>query len=112
MKLTTINIAIISGPVVKGGKVSVWPDGNSAAFFTVMTDSFRRTMAGGHERIVEYHACRVNNDVFDDLYELVAEGNYVHVSGDMCSYEKAGKVYRYVRAEKCSLLINSKKIKE
>lgn len=111
MKLTTTNIAIVTGPVAKGGKVSVWEDGNSTATFTIMTDAFKRTIGGGMERILEFHSISVSNDVFDDLYDLIVEGNYVHVVGQMCSYEKGGKVFKYIRAKQCSLLIDSKKIK-
>ena len=111
MKLTTINISIKAGQVAKGGKVSVFADGNSAAYFSIMTDSFKRTMGGGLERAMEFHAVSVSNEVFDDLYDLISEGNYVHIVGEDCSYEKAGKTVKYIRAKQCSLLIDAKKVK-
>lgn len=101
------------GPVCAGGKVTYFANGGSSAAFTIMTDAYKGSADGGSERFVEYHRVQVTNIIFDDLEDLMLEGNIVLVEGPSQSYEIKGIVYKYLKALSCSLIArgNSKKKK-
>lgn len=101
------------GPVTAGGKITYFRNGSSSAAFSIMTDAYKGSADGGSERFVEYHRVQVSNLVFDDLEDLMIEGNIVLVEGPSQSYESKGITYKYLKALSCSLIArgNSKKKK-
>lgn len=92
------------GPVVGGGKITYFDNGGSSAGFNIMTDAYKPSADGGSERFVEYHRVQVTNRVFDDLEELILEGNIVLIEGPKQSYEKGGSRVEYTKATSCSLI--------
>jgi single-stranded DNA-binding protein len=112
-RLTTVNRHEIVGTVFgSGGKIRTFENGLSIANFRVMTDSFRAAGDGTYERKAEYHNVQVWNNVYDDLYDLICEGNVVMVSGwhghQNYTEQKTGlvKQFSYILARECSLLIH------
>ena len=104
MKLSTTNFSILIGPVQAGGKVTVFENGTTAATFYIATDSFKGSMDGGVKRVTEYHQISVKSSVFDDLYDLILEGNIVHVQGQHVSYQYKNAKFWQLQADKVSLL--------
>lgn len=99
------------GAVAGTGKITYFANGSSSAGFSIMTDAFKPSADGGSERFVEYHRVQVTSRIFDDLEDLISEGNIVMVEGPSQSYEKNGVTVKYLKAETCSLIArpNSKK---
>jgi hypothetical protein len=110
MAIYTLNKQILIGPVVAGGKIYPYGDGSSRATFRIYTDSWKGGGAGSKpERVVEYHYIQVKNTVYDDLYELIEEGNLVLIEGESRSYrDKADREVRYTSASKISIIRKAK----
>lgn len=111
IRIATINRHTLMGIVTAGGKITYFANGGSSAGFHIMTDSYKPSGDGGSERFVEYHRVQVTNRVFDDLEDLMTEGNVVFIEGPKQSYEKNSTRFEYTKAETCSLIArpNSKK---
>lgn len=110
MKISTINLSIIFGIVQAGGKVTVFENGTSVASFYIATDSLKGSPDGGVRRVTEYHQISVKSAVFDDLYDLILEGNLVQVQGQHVSYMFKNTKCWQVQADKVSLLRSIKEI--
>jgi single-stranded DNA-binding protein len=100
------------GTVQSGGKVNYFANGQGKANFFLATDSYKKSGDGGIERVVEYHRVQVDNRQYDDLDELVKEGNIIMVQGEIRSYTKDGIITKFTQAEKCSLMGNDMDLKK
>ncbi len=92
------------GSVQKGGIIKYFDGGSAIANFYVMTHRMRLTAEKTKERKADFHRVQVKNIVFDDLEELIKEGNIVHISGESTSYEYNGVEVKYIKADKCSII--------
>jgi len=113
-RIVTVNRHEIVGVVYGNhGTIKTFGTGKSVANFKLMTDTYAATADGNYERRSEYHNVQVWNSVYDDLYELIVEGNVVMIVG-WCSqkmyFDKTAgyeKQFAYTLAKECSLLVRA-----
>jgi len=91
MELKTINQCLIVGLVQAGGKIKTFEDGSAVANFQVMTQGYKASMDGKSEHTAEYTNIQVYNQVYDDLYSLIIEGNYILVRGPLKTHNYVDK---------------------